>query len=181
MISLSILRRELGLKPEDDELLIEIRQEVIDLWEEQTGRLWDIRTGYIEIVTPETVRTTKIWPSLRPISTITTIEERAARGSTWTTLDSSNYLVVRDHIENISVPWGDRVRITYDGGYSDSTSPLDVRKALVLQAKFMQVRFSDGKIATKSEGFEGGSVGFLEDAFIHPFFRKLAHKKRRKY
>jgi hypothetical protein len=180
MISTSRLRQELRISPNQDELVVELKSVVIDLWERATGSLWNKRTGYVEDLTiPDDEDHYYIWPALRPVTAITTIQERDRTVSSWTLLASDKYIINGLKIEKLTDCWSSRVRLTYTGGYDETTCPQSVKRALILQAQFMTHRLGEDKIAIKSENFEGGS-GTFEEAFLHPYFLQHAKQHRRK-
>ena len=82
-------------------------------------------------------------------------------------------------LEKITGNFNEVVEITYSGGYTETTAPAEVVKALETQARFLSERLSDAKIIVKSQNFEGGG-GVLEDAELHPFFKKTAKKHLRR-
>lgn len=177
MITIQRLRKAINLPAERDEDLSFIKQAVISLWEEKTAMLWNLRTARVEIhrhrISP---RPRNLLLELQPATTITKVEERStASGASWSTLTSSNYMLFgRRQLEKLGSPWGEIVRVTYDGGVAEADN--DVQKALIVQAQFMIARFDDSKIAVSAQNFRGGA-GTLEDADFHPFFKAMAEAK----
>lgn len=177
MIAITRLREALNFSPEKDEELALIKQMVIDLWEEQTSMLWNARTAYVELFRNRNFpRPKNLLLEVQPVTTITTVETRAASsGSEWVELGSTNYILLgRRQLELLSGTWSELVRITYDGGASSADE--DVQKALIVQAQFMLNRMGDDKISVSAQNFRGGA-GTLEQADFHPFFKAMAESK----
>lgn len=178
MISLSKLRAELRLPVTDEEALADLRTAVIDQWEEATGRPWAAREDYVEtFCTPGDASV--LFLGLTPVTAMVKVEERDLDDSTWEELDATDYVADGHRLERLGAYWARRVRVTYDGGYTETTCPGDIRAALAVQAKFMLARHANGMVAIKSNTGEGGS-GVYEDADVHPYFRRVAMGRRRK-
>ncbi len=177
MISVGELRRELHLPPEEDDRLEALRQEVIDLWETETGRPWNERTGFVEILEPASRTTQDLFLDVEPVATVTEVKERSLTESAWTIVPATEYeLIAPRRLHRFSGYWTGMVRVTYTGGTTDA--PADVKRALLLQARFLIDRMSDAKLITQSQNFEGGA-GVFVPANLHPFFKSLAEAKRR--
>lgn len=193
MIALEKLREALKVAPKDDIELQSLLDEVVDLWEECTGRKWSRREDHVEILHPATDQSEVLFLELWPVESITSVEVRELDAtSEWETLDSSSYRVefgnvLRklgvDAVEGIAGKWWrSDVRVTYTGGYSPTTgapTPGDVQRAIITQIRFMKARLDDAKLTVKSQNFEGGA-GVFEDAWLHPTFRGLAKRRARK-
>lgn len=173
MISLSRLRDALGTKPEDDPKVELIRAEVIAQWDSATNRSWQLET-VVEKFYPEC--TNYIYLNKFPVTGITLVRERVKTSTTWTTIPSTAYIQMDSNgLEKITGNFSEVVEVSYSGGYSETTAPAEIVKALETQARFLSERLSDAKIIVKSQNFEGGG-GVLEDAEQHPFFKKIAKR-----
>lgn len=177
MLSIAELRDGLKLPPDQDEKLVVLKQQLISLWESQTGMLWDKRDGHIQVIRTRT-RSRVIFLELTPVTEITKVEVREPWESSWTELEASKYLLIgKRRLRRLDENWPELVQITYDGG-TDSADAL-VKQALIVQANFMSVRTAAGTIAVKSQNFEGGG-GVLEEATMHPFFKQVVELNSRK-
>lgn len=177
MISVATLRRELNLGGDREELLELLRDTVVGLWESYTGALWDQRSGHVE-TRRVAEDTTLLQLSLRPVSSVTTVEEMDDDESDWTELEADEDFVSIGHtLRRRGTAWSPNVRITYSGGYTESTAPAQVRAALVTQARFMAKRLSNEHVEISSQNFEGGSGVFLRPD-VHPLFALAAAPHR---
>lgn len=159
-----------------------LRQQVIDLWELQTCRLWEERVGYVQEIIPprgDDVRT--IFLELWPITTITKVEQWT--GNEYTEVLAADYYQYHSHGLRLSSEgcWLSRIRVTYTAGYLSDDLPEDVRYALLIQAKFMLSRIMQGNllIVSGSQSFDGGNTQYLAPN-LHPYFEDLAKKRKRK-
>jgi len=181
MIKVETLRAALvpALPPDRDAELPGIVAEVIAEWERETGRPWNYRDEYEELVLPRTERYTKVFLQLLPVDELATVEVRSRAGEDWEELveDEHFELVGRRMLERIGGYWERQVRVTYSGGYKEA--PADIQNAFIVQAKFKLARFSDGKVVVKSQNFEGGG-GVLETADYAPLFKSAAERHARK-
>jgi len=178
MIKLTRLREEMNLSAKDEGDLVFLRLAVIHQWETLTARKWDAREDYVQTVVIGDLRTQTILLDLWPVDSITSVEMRDNLDDDWTTVDSDRYFVLgRRTLRLIDDWWGQNVRITYDGGVTEADE--DVQQSLIAQARFLQSRLSDEKIATQSQNFEGGAGVFLA-ANVHPLFKMMAKSKSRK-
>ena len=181
MISLSRLRRDLQVSPDQEESLADTKASVVGLWETETDRLWAKRTGFVEEVRPRVAVEDSLRLRLYPISAVTLVEERAAGESDWEELDATAYVVqAPDRLRRLSGCWAPEVRVTYSGGYDDDAAPAEVLLALLAQARFQGIRLAQESIAMRGQTVQGGGATFLEDGFLAPFFRKLAVRYRRR-
>ena len=184
MIKITTLRRHLNWPAERDQELEFLRDVVIDLWESATMRLWNARTGHVEVISNDCPRRT-IFLELWPITTITTVEEQKRDESTWEALDSDEFKTYLDHgLERISgvnnsttTKFEPNVRVTYDGGVTEASK--DIQQALCVQAAFMNARFADEKVDMRSKAIKDASTSY-EVANYHPFFRMMAQRHKRK-
>lgn len=155
----------------------------VALWERATGRLWKYREDYQEV---QYGSGGTILLSLWPVETITSVEERRRGSAEWITLNASSWVFIpRRTIERVTGCWGHQVRVTYTGGVKHDgvgafKTPDDIRRGLVTQCAFMLKRWSDEKVAVKSQGFAGGSSTFFENAAIHPLLQELVDRHQRK-
>lgn len=160
-----------------------MRNAVVTQFEDLTGYLWNSRTGYVEIVENTLVDSPNtVWLALSPVTTLTTVEEKArASGATWTALASTAYeLIGTRRLTKLSGNFEDLVRVTYTGGYTDLTCPADIANALLAQAKFLASRLDSQKIALSQQAFEAGSTSFLSPD-LHPLFAACVRSRRRKF
>lgn len=166
-----------------DSGLQSLRDAVVAQFEELTGYLWNARTGYVEIL-ENTLRDCAdvVWLSLSPVTTLTTVEEKArASGATWTALASTDYELIGAHrLTKLTGSFEDLVRVTYTGGYSDTTCPSAIANALLAQAKFLASRLDDQKIAISQQAFEAGSTTLLSPD-VHPLFASCVKTHWRKF
>lgn len=192
MISLSALRRALGLTTEDDALDLEsIKSSIVEAWEELTKRKWDRRVDYVETFRQASDRVATLWPSLLPIESISKVEVRTYETSTdWETLDASEYEIVGEAekvqgIRRVTRPWPVFARVTFTGGYTATPSvgqfktPFLVAEAMLIQARFIRQRTS-GENLIVTQRAVGKASSTLEEATFHPYFAKVACDKRRK-
>ncbi len=183
MIPLSDLRERLELQPRDDQRLVGLRDAVVGLWEQETGRPWLRREDYVQTIRPRDY-TRKIWLALRPVESVTKVEEILS-GSDWTELDSEGWLFVEPTIEKLSSYFRRLVRVTYTGGVvaepedAEAKTPADIREALILQARYLVDRHSGENAILRSKAFEKGSTSFLS-ADLHPLFKKTAQLHARR-
>ena len=181
MITLSDIREALKTKAADDPSVEALRQAVIDLWESTTGLLWDHRGGFVEEFAREHDEQRTVRLSLRPVTAISTVEERLDGAADWVLLAANQWEQIgRGELRRIGAVWDKRVRVTYDGGYDSGECPRDVRQALITQARFMTERNSDGKLIVNNQAFEGGS-GSLHEADLHPLFKATAARRAKKF
>lgn len=177
MIPITELRDALKLAPDQDGTLAAIRLQVIALWEEHSGLLWDKRVDHEQTIRNRCELRT-VFLELIPVEQIFLVEVRSESDTDWTELEADDYLLVgARRLRRLGADWPEFVRVTYDGG--SENAPADVKQALVLQAQFMSVRTAQGTIAVKSQNFEGGG-GVLEEATMHPFFKALVELKARR-
>ena len=176
VITIQKLREAIQL-PATSEIEVELlRDQVISLWEETTKRLWNARTGHIQILTMRTTRMSTVYPELLPVSSYTSVEHRKA-GDDWVELETDDYIDLGAKLRKISGYWYEYVRLTYSGGTDEADEM--IQRALITQAQFMVSRFAKDKIATQSQNFEGGAGVFLR-ADLHPLFKTLAKQYSRK-
>lgn len=179
MIRLKDLRKELRAVASAEDSLEGLRDAVVEQFEQMTGLLWNQRTGYVE--------TSQIWPgqevvflSLRPVSSITSVEERRRSDTEYSELATSKYALDGHRLVRLdSLFWDGIVKVTYSGGYTETTCPADVRLALLKQAAFLTARTGNDKIAVKSLSRQGAS-GDLEVANYCPLFITTARSRARR-
>lgn len=182
MITVEELRERVSVNPESDHELSLLRDTVVSLWEDATGSLWDKTASDTVLIRANNSRQTSIWLPRRPVTALTTVEERAEGESTWTTLDSDSYFLTNDvlgEVERINRYWKTHVRVTYTAGYDETTAPADIRQALFIQARFMVERYEGEKLTVKGQSLGKGTATFLESADLHPLFRRVARMHRR--
>ena len=178
MITVPTLRKGLDLPADKDIDLTRIRNEVVALWEEETGLLWDYRDSHLEIFTPRGIRNTRVYSTLVPVDNILLIRERSEADTSWTELESDDYqLIGRRTIRRIGGFWKNLVEVTVQGGAREADA--DIQRVLILQARFELARFDDKALIVQSQNFEGGAGSYMT-ATMHPEFKRLAKKKARK-
>jgi len=156
-----------------------LQQEIIDLFERCTCRLWDYRIDHEEVFFLENDNWDTLFLELWPINSITKIEEWDGVKYVEVEDDSSDYEIYRpNRVKRFDRPWKRRVKITYTGGYSSENLPEDVRRALLIQAKFMIDRNSAEKFILRSQSDQGGSTTYLAPD-LHPYFRTIVKKRKR--
>jgi len=177
MIDPSKLREVLKFPADKD--LTDLINQLTDEWEQQTNLLWELNASYVqEIFNPDNFDFVKL--DLVPVNSITTVEERSSLTGTWSTVTATSYyLTDRRVILRVDDDYFSKfVRVTYSGGYSIATLPLDIRDVIFIQAKFAEQRYLDKNIFVKGASGEGGSVTFFESSLYHPKFIALAKKLR---
>lgn len=182
MITIEELREHVRVNPEDDHELALIRSAVIGLWERLTGGLWDAKTGDIVTLRVSSTRQVSLWLPRRPITELTTVQERDVGETSWTTLETTAFFLTNENtgeVERIGRYWKQHVKITYSAGYDETTAPAEVRNALFLQARFMVERYDGEKLTVRGQNIGKGQVTFLESSDAHPHFKKLATNYRR--
>lgn len=187
MLPIPALRDHLKLGPERESELEALRDMVLAMWEQVTGRPWTRKVGHVETIVRELDQQTLVDLSLLPIETITKVEERVDPAvATWTTVAATEYeLFYGRALERLTGYWAKRVRVTYTGGYATEPTglqqacPPDVLRALLTQAQFTLQRLTGDRVALKSQAFEAGSTSF-EKADFHPLFASIAWQRRRK-
>lgn len=158
---------------------------VIEMWERATGRLWNFRQAHQQLF--RSVGSGTILLDLLPVATVTAVEERERGSASWVALAASQWVYVpRRSIERVSGCWSYQVRVTYDGGYkADGTgeqkTPSDVRRAMITQAQFLVERYSQEKVALRSQSFAGGNSTFFENSALHPLFQEASERHARKF
>ena len=181
MLNIQRLREKLKFDPLEDHKLNDLRDSIIGLWEELTNGLWNYRVGHLQILELPSTDLKKVYLELRPVVSVSLVEEKdSVWDATWRILASTEYFLLgANAIRRVSGFWKTSVRITYIGGYTDTTCPKDIQRALIVQSQFQVQRNKDEKITVKSEGFEGGSEAYLQ-ASIHPYFQSVVSNRRRK-
>lgn len=183
MLSVSQLREKLGGGADLEPFLSDLRNAVVALWEQHTGRLWESREDYVEVIEPDTDRSRLIQLALWPVSELTKVEGRADGETTWTENSLDDYLLLNARLLRNVVGYHEPlVRVTYTGGYTpdgETACPRDVRMALLTQAEFMVARTSGNLLLLRSQNFQGGA-GVYEEAHLHPTFKLLAQAYHRK-
>lgn len=182
MITVAELRGRSELNTADDHELIAIRAEVVTLWETLTGGMWDRVVDDVFDYTPPNTRSRILWLPRAPVSSILTVEERYENESTFTALQSTSFILAvakKGRVEKFNSSWRPRVRVTYTGGYDETTCPADIRDALFVQARYMRERIQGDKLTVKGSSNRQGVATFLDDSWLHARFKKLAQFYRR--
>lgn len=182
MITVAELRAHSDINVDEDHELISLRAQVVALWETLTGGKWDLVAGEVLDYTPASNRENKLWLPRAPVASITSVEERYEDESTFTTLDSTSYILAvaaKGRVERLNSHWRPRVRVTYTGGYDETTCPADIRDALFVQARYMRERIDGEKLTVKGQSNRQGVATFLDDSWLHARFKRLAQFHRR--
>lgn len=185
MIALSDLRARLELPASDDVTLVAMRDSLIALWEQETGRPWVREVDHVEILRSGPTRRA-LFLQLHPVESITKVEQILGGPDDWEELDAEAYWFDgRRRLEKNSGYWRRLVRVTYTGGVTESASagqfktPADVTEALLAQAVFSHRRNAPDKIALRSEGLKDSQTSYLS-ADLHPLFKTAVRAHRRK-
>lgn len=179
MLSASEVRAALGSNVNLEPQLESIRQGVIALWERRTGRKWKLASGQTQTFSALGAGVQSLWISNGPVSAVTKVEQ--LNDGAWEELSSDSYVLVDttriDRTDGLL--FENVVRVTFTGGYDETTCPYDIKTAMLTQIKFMLARMSGDKVILRTEAFEGGASSF-ETADLHPYFRAQAqHYTRR--
>jgi hypothetical protein len=184
MLDIVELRNELGVTPAEDARVSRLASRVVGLWEQNTNRLWNRREHYEKIWQPE-CSIMYLWTDLYPIdqTEFTMIEWWAQDGiSGAVSVNKDTDLFIRDDVGEImrvrTARFRSFVKLTYTGGYDKTTVPFHVKETLMLQAKFMNARYTKEKVDQESVSVKGGSTTFINDP-LHPEFQSLAKSMRR--
>lgn len=188
MISISRLREVLSIRPTDDDDLLVYRDEVIALFEQVTGRLWNRREDHVEEIYPANDRVRMLRLALSPVESIEVKERGGDSDDDWAdvdVLDPSLYRVEKARrLRRRGGFWADEVLVTSTGGYSDGSAgaacPADIERALIVQAQFLRSRLSSEKVALRTQ-VVGKASSQLEEATLHPLFREVASRYRRSF
>lgn len=183
MISVPRLRQALGNK--DEATIVARRDEVVALWERETGRKWCRQVNRVQVFEPRNPRSVRLFLDLRPVASVSKVED-SPDYVTWTELTANEDWAHAHDGEVVRLGgycWSKFIRVTYTGGYADHERdgpviPEDIARALITQAQFMAQRLSGDKLVTKSKAFRGGS-GVYEDGDYHPLFLKAVRSHRR--
>jgi len=186
VISLKELRDRLKLSPTDDDQLSIIRANVIGLWEVRTNRLWNYRAGHVQtfMLDESWQRFAPAWLSLTPVDETGTVtvedwddgdDPEALDEDEFTLLASSGKLVKLPRV----TPWLMNVRVTYSGGFDESSCPEDVREALAIQCQYALLRHRGEKSILSGITGPAGGVSFMVSADVHPHFKAQAALHRR--
>lgn len=188
MISLSDLRAELDLPGEREAELPALLAELVDQWERETGRLWQRRAGWVQTLRPSVPDARTVWLELWPVEALTLVEERLLCGPStdWTALQTTDYTLSGTHelLRLGGGGWLEEVRVTYTGGYvaaptpGQALTPPDVRRALLLQARYAQQRWSGDRAHVSRVSANGGATDYLSGD-CHPVFEAAAARHRR--
>jgi hypothetical protein len=176
MITLPELRAALSLDPSKDAELRLLRSQVEENFESAIGG----RVIYREDFEYETElshdQQKSITPSLLPILSIDSIEH-SSDAITWEEVDLTTVGILKTFLHR-RVGWKRFVRMTYTGGWTDQTTPLEVKTALSLQVEYFRSRTDAAKLTVSSQTFVGGAGVFLA-ADYHPYFLQVANRHKR--
>lgn len=182
MITVAELRERVLANASHETLLAGLRSAVVALWEAKTAGKWDYVASEQIVLRPDNGRVKSIWLPRRPVASVTTVEERGEGSSTWTTLETDDFVIANNstgEIERINTFWAANLRVTYSGGYTATTCPGDIKEALIIQARYMLERYDGEKLTVRGQSFGKGAVSFLEAADMHPLFKSIAALHRR--
>lgn len=175
MISISDLRAVLSPAVIDDEELLGIKEEVEELFNSTTGLNYSEGSFSSDYSLVDGQK--KISLDQRPIKSVDSVEY-SLDGITWNTLSSEYYGIINEFIlvltESVNTSY---VRVSVTSGYGEDT-PSVIKRALKLQARFMQKRLGNGAIAIASQSFEGGAGTYLAPT-LHPYFSTVCNKYKR--
>lgn len=179
MITIPKLRELTGIGGSMEAQLPALRDLVVSMWELETGLLWDLRVGHVEVVEPDTDRIQTIFLSLRPATTITKVRENALEeGAEWEDVEVAKYMLIGDRrLRRLSDWWGPLVEVTYTGGVEEATE--EIQKALATQARFLLDRLSGDRIVSRQLAVAQAGTAQYEQADLHPFFKALARRHAR--
>ena len=188
LITAKELREEITLKGGEsavDEGRIErARDEVVGLFESETGLLWERRADYVETFQPRVPGTTSLFLSLTPVESVSAVETRVRGASEWTTEDLADFVLTGDReLVHLFGSWPAFVRVTYTGGYtaaptgSQRKTPGHIRRALITQARFLVDRLAGDKLLTRQRAVEKVST-LYERADLHPLFTCVVEQHR---
>lgn len=173
MIPLSEFRQNLEVVPPTyaNSRLEALLRRVIAQFERETKLLWNARTNYVETREPRP-GSDLLLLALAPVTTIHSVETANADEDFVEVLSTAGCWrpygdVGLRWIDSGS--WPDRVRVTYDGGYT--TAPDDIRFALIDQANYLYQRNQNIDVASKTigSGESGGTIRYRAGA-NHPSF-----------
>lgn len=185
MIALSDIRSVLELPAEKDHEAIDARDDVVELWETVTDGLWLRRVDLVETIRRKAVSQYMVFTKLRPIESVSKVEVRD-RGGDWEELAATDYevLAVDGRIDRVIGCWGEIVRVTYTGGFTDdpqtgqAKTPQDIKRALLAQALFMQQRLEPSQIGVSSKAVEKSTTTYSRGD-MHPLFEDASIRHRR--
>lgn len=178
MISVAQMQAFLEYGPDKVPMLTALRDEVIALFEKLSNGLWNARADHVQDELAE-CQSRVFWLRLLPVTAITSVETKAIGEATWNLEDPTAYELVRGRELRIaSGYWPELVRVTYDGGYDDTTCPADIRRAILLQMQFTETRNKAGRGIMTQEAVESGSTTYAP-ADLHETFRLAVRAHRR--
>lgn len=150
---------------------------VIGLFENATGGLYNYDDAYVELIFPDE-KDVYIFPKLHPILSLTKIEELIA--GDWELVDPTTYSFTDRKIFDVNLnEWSYPIRVTYEGGYDETTCPQEIKTALAVQIGFMSDRLDSHKLAVDKLGISTGATTTFLDADYHPLFKRMVEKYRR--
>lgn len=174
------LREHLRLPPDKDAEVEALRTSVIDMFEVETHGLWNARTGYVEEVLLRTDRVTTIPLRLRPVSSVTLVEQRTLTDAEFTAAEAGDFVLEEGaRIRWLSGYFLRSVRVTYTGGWSSTTVPSSVKRALIVQARFSLARTMGENLITSSQAVENAGSTILLKPDLHPLFAKSCEQWKR--
>lgn len=179
MLSIQKYRDFLKLAPDQESDLVDLKDEVEELWVSETQRPWKAESARIEVHRLDGNRNTTIFLRLTPVITIAKVEVQSDSGTdTWEELllADGGWKFYNDQLIRIGTWWKPLVQITYDAGYATDACPADVKRALKMQARFSRERL-DGEMKISAQSFRGG-VGTFVAPTMHEHFERLAEKYR---
>lgn len=183
MITVSELRKEVGLPPERDNELSALRLEVISLFEKMTLCLWNEREDHIETILPSGINDHSIWIELENVvhDDIEYVKEKSLSDSTFTTVTAFKLLPgTRRLVKTDGSTWNEIVEVKYTGGYSSTTCPGDIKRALIIQARYQLERHAAEKLMVSGASVNGATATFHPKAFLHPYFDNICQQYKRK-
>lgn len=167
MLDIQYLRRNLEISAKSEHTLEDLRDEVIDLFNNETGITYSEGTFTQEIKRLEDQ--TVISLNYRPVTEIVSVHG-SNDGINFTELDESQFgLRKESHLLLSDSVTYSQIRAIIRSGFTDETCPKSLKRALVNQIRYSMKRNSFDAIAIQSQNSRGGAGTYLEGPF-HPDF-----------
>lgn len=187
LVKVTELRRSLSIDPSKDTEFLRALSQIYTYLETRTNRLWLYREDYEQQFQPEG-RSGSLRLKLTPVDEITTVQEwlGTEQFADATTVPTTEYQV---NLESgrltrwgttCGYTWKDFVKVTYSGGYTSDTCPLDVQHAIEIQLKYMLERWQMSNVSVRNKTIAKNSSQFITDT-LHPVFRDACVYYRKRY
>lgn len=190
VIELAEITLGLNLTLDADPLIPDLRAAAISQFELLTGAWWNERTA-VEIVMRYPLR--RIYLPLQNTTAIV-VEQREDAADAWVALvaeDDYEFLQAsgQNSASVLELDVAPRfLRLTLTGGYSSSTVPADIKRALLLEIGFQLRRWQGGRIIADSDSRDGVTTDYLQQvspgalaltaSTSHPVFSDTAKRRR---